>query len=132
MSHPLPDATVTDVADEHAVELDDLEDCLDDIQASMEREGGEYEYSTQHNFGWQDDDAYYFYGSEHIWTTFRDELDHDEAVVAAARAAHRQAMLNSAEERDDADNVREMLSDGNEPLVVANIEDGKLGSGLSV
>ena len=132
MTHPLPDATVTDVADEHAVDLDDLEACLDDIQASMEREGGEYEYSTQHNFGWQDDDAYYFYGSEHIWSTFRDELDHDEDVVAAARAVHRQAMLRSAEKRDEADNVREMLSDGNEPLVVANIDGGKLGSGLSV
>lgn len=132
MSHPLPNATVTDVADEHGVDPEALTACLDAVQASLESEEGEYEYSTRHNFGWQDEGAYYFYGSEHVWETLREDVGYDEDVVAAARAAHRQAMLRSAEARGEADNVREMLGDGNEPLVVANVGDGELGSGLNV
>jgi hypothetical protein len=132
MSNPLPDDIVTDVADEHEVDPDEFEACLDDLQRSLEREGGEYEYSTQHNFGWRGDDAYYFYGSEHLWQTLREELSHDEDTVDAAREAHRRAMLRSAEARDKAENVREMLADGNEPLVVADPDGDTLGFGLEV
>jgi hypothetical protein len=132
MNHPLPDDIVTDVADEHAVAPEEVEACLDDLQRSLEREDGEYEYSTRHNFGWQDGDAYYFYGSEHLWTTLREELPRDEDTVDAAREAHRRAMLRSAEARDEAENVREMLADGNEPLVAANPDGDKLGFGLEV
>ena len=122
--HPFPDDLVASIAGEHDVDRTKLDATLADVQARFERGEDEYEYSSQHNFGWADDELFYLYGSERVWETIGEELGLSDERTDAARAVHERAMLSSAAERGDEETVREMFLDGNEPLAVANRGDG--------
>lgn len=130
--HPIPDAVVSSVADEHDIPADRLTDRLDDVQHHLERGAGQYEYSTHHNFGWEDADTYYLYGSDRLWELLGDELSLSDDEVAALRSVHLEELLRSAEKRDEEETVREMLDDGNDALVVTSASDGDPGFGLEV
>ncbi|WP_435181829.1 hypothetical protein [Halorussus sp. AFM4] len=121
--HPFSRDRIAAVADERGVGEGDLDDALASVQSAIARGEGEYEYSSRHNFGWRDDDAYYLYG-DGIWRTLADELSLDEDLTDAAREVHRRRMTESAERRDEADAVGEMLADGAEPLVVVDTASG--------
>lgn len=120
---PFSDDLVDGVADERSVDGDDLRAALADVQRRFERGDGEYEYSSQHNYAWADDDLFYLYGSEHVWQSLREDLGVADALTDAARAVHERAMVASAAERGNEETVRGMLDDGNEPLAVANSGD---------
>lgn len=117
--HPFSDERVATVADETRVPADDLDDALARVQDAIARDerDDEYEYSSEHNFGWHDDEAYYLYG-DGIWETLRGELSLSADLADAAREVHRRSMMESAEERGDRESFEEMLADGTEPLVV--------------
>ena len=124
--HPFERERVETVADESGLEADQLEEALTSVQRAIARDAddsnAEYEYSSQHNFGWADDDAFYLHG-DGIWGTLADELSLSEDLASAAREVHRRTMLDAAEESDDRterETVEEMFSDGTEPLVVTN------------
>ncbi|MFC7157383.1 hypothetical protein ACFQPA_18295 [Halomarina halobia] len=122
--HPFPDSLVTTVANERSVDPERLRAVLDDVQRRYERDDGEYEYSTRHNYGWRDEQAYYLYGSENVWQTVQRDLSVADELTDAARHVHERAMLQSASGRGTERTVREMFDDGNEPLVVANPDGG--------
>ena len=117
--HPFSRDRIAAVADERDVSEADLDGALGRVQSAIARGEGEYEYSSQHNFGWRDDDAYYLYG-DGIWRTLAEELSLDEDLAEAAREVHRRRLTASADERDEGDAVAEMLADGAEPLVVVD------------
>ncbi|WP_137286174.1 hypothetical protein [Halorussus salinisoli] len=119
--HPFSRDRIAAVADEYAVDEDTLDDALSRVQSAISRDSNdeEYEYSSQHNFGWRDEEAYYLYG-DGVWETLRDELSLAESVAEAAREVHRRKTVASADERDERENVEEMLADGTEPLVVVD------------
>ncbi|NHN61358.1 MULTISPECIES: hypothetical protein [Halorussus] len=117
--HPFSRDRIAAVADERGVGDADLEDALAGVQSAVARGEGEYEYSSEHNFGWRDDEAYYLNG-DGIWRTLADQLSLDEELAGAAREVHRRRMTESADERGEADAVAEMFADGAEPLVVVD------------
>ncbi|NEU58060.1 hypothetical protein [Halorussus sp. MSC15.2] len=121
VQHPFSDDRIAAVADERGVDETDLDSALAAVQDAISRTTGddEYEYSSQHNYGWRDEEAYYLYG-DGIWETLRGELSLSETVAEAAREVHRRKMVASAEERDERASVEEMLADGTEPLVVVD------------
>ncbi|MFC4451528.1 hypothetical protein [Halorussus aquaticus] len=121
VQHPFSDDRIAAVADERGADETDLDRALADVQDAISRDTGddEYEYSSQHNYGWRDEEAYYLYG-DGIWETLRKELSLSETVVEAAREVHRREMVASAEERGERASVEEMLADGTEPLVVVD------------
>ncbi|MFC4551349.1 MULTISPECIES: hypothetical protein [Halorussus] len=120
-SHPFSRDRVSTVAEEYGVDVDDANDALDRIQDAIARGDGEYEYSSEHNYGWRDEEAYYLYG-DGIWETLGHELDLSGDRLDAAREVHRQAMLDSAEARGERETVAEMFEDS-EPLVVTDTAD---------
>lgn len=124
--HPFARDRVETVADEFGIEADELDDFLTRVQRAIARDADEsdskYEYSSQHNYGWRDGEAYYLYG-DGVWTTLREELSPSEGVAEAAREVHRRSMLDAAEASDDRterETVEETFADGTEPLVVTN------------
>lgn len=133
--HPFSSDYVADAAGEHGIDEADVDETLGRIQDALERSGSEdaYEFSSQHNYGWHDENAYYLYG-DGIWTTLREQLSLSEDRVAAARDVHRRAMVDSAAERDRKQSLEEMFEEGNEPLVVKNDGEGppRFGQGFSV
>lgn len=131
--HPFSSDRVADAADEYDADESEIAETLERVQEAMERTDDTYEFSSQHNYGWHDDDAYYLYG-DGIWTTLREQLSLSEENLAAARAVHRSAMVDSAAERDRRDSLEEMFEEGNEPLVVENDGEGppRFGQGFSV
>ncbi|WP_227378647.1 hypothetical protein [Haladaptatus halobius] len=122
--YPFQDELVTTVANERSVDSEQLRTALEDVQRRFERDDDEYEYSTRHNYGWEDDWAYYFYGSEAVWETVQQKLSLTDELARAARNVHERAMLRSASDRGEEQTVREMFDDGNEPLVVVNRGSG--------
>ena len=120
--HPLSRDRVESLADERGVAAGELDDALTNVQRSIARDGAEsgYEYSSRHNFGWKDEDAYYLYG-DGVWEALGDDLSLSDDLRDAAREAHREAALESAADRGERETVEEMLDDGNEPLVVTNV-----------
>ena len=118
-THPFPGERIEAVASKHGVPAEELSDLLGRIEGAITRDGGGYEYSSEHNYGWRDDEAYYLYG-DGVWETFDRTLSPDADLLDAARAIHRGAMLDAAEARDERETVEGMLADGNEPLVVTN------------
>lgn len=131
--HPFSSDRVADVAGERGIDEADVIETLERIQDALERTEDTYEFSSQHNYGWHDEDAYYLYG-DGIWTTLREQLSLSEDRVAAAREVHRRAMVDSAAERDRQETLEEMFEEGNEPLVVENDGEGppRFGQGFSV
>lgn len=131
--HPFSSDRVADVAGERGVDESDVTETLERIQDALERTEDTYEFSSQHNYGWHDEDAYYLYG-DGIWTTLREQLSLSEDRIAAAREVHRRAMVDSAAERDREGTLEEMFEEGNEPLVVENDGEGppRFGQGFSV
>lgn len=122
-SHPFGHDRVVAVANEHGTDEERLDEALADVQRALERTDGGYEYSSEHNYGWHDDDAYYLYG-DGIWETLRTELSASEDVIIAAREVHYRAMSDAARERGEQSAVEEMLADGNALLVVTNTAEG--------
>ena len=125
-THPFPDERIETVASERGVPVEELSDLLDRIEGAITRDssdrsrsGGGYEYSSEHNYGWRDDDAYYLYG-DGVWERFDRTLSPDADLLDAARAVHREAMLDAAGARGERETVEGMFADGNEPLVVTN------------
>ncbi|UPV76535.1 hypothetical protein M0R89_18555 (plasmid) [Halorussus limi] len=120
VQHPFSSDRIAAVADERGVDETDLDRALADVQDAISRgTGDEYEYSSQHNYGWRDEEAYYLYG-DGIWETLRGELSLSETVADAAREVHRRKMVASAEERGERESFEEMLADETEPLVVVD------------
>lgn len=119
--HPFERNRVEAVADERGADDADLDAALAEIQDAIAREetDGQYEYSSQHNFGWRDDGSYFLYG-DGIWDTLGDELSLSDSTVGTAREVHRRAMVAAAGERDERESVEKMLADGTEPLVVVD------------
>ena len=119
--HPFSRDRIETVAGEHDVDAEDLDEALTRVQRAIAKaeSDSEYEYSSQHNFGWDDGDAYYLYG-DGVWDTLGSELPSSEEHLAAAREVHRRAMLESASDRDERESVEEMLDGGTEPLVVTS------------
>lgn len=130
--HPFSDDLVTTIANERSVDLEQLRTALEDVQREFERDDGKYEYSTQHNYGWKDDQAYYFYGSEDVWQTVQQDLSLSDELTDATRHVHERAMLQSASRRGEEQTVRGMFDDGNEPLVVINLDGGPARFGQDV
>lgn len=130
--HPFPTAVVREVATETGVSTDRLVEMSRDLQAHLERDDGGYEYSSRHNYGWQDEDAYYVYGSADAWESFADDLSLTETEASALRELHYRTMLESAAADGRERRVREMLDDGNEPIVVSEIEVDGSGFGREV
>ncbi|WP_232686328.1 hypothetical protein [Halobacterium zhouii] len=122
--HPFSDDLVGTVADERSVDRADLRAALEDVQRRFERDDGGYDYSSEHNYGWDDGQLAYLYGSEHVWQAIQDDLGLSDEMAGAARAVHERAMLESASTRDNDETVREMLEGENEPLAVADRSDG--------
>jgi hypothetical protein len=120
VQHPFDRDRIGAVADESGVDESDLDAALDAVQEGISRErgDGEYEYSSQHNYGWRDD-AYYLYG-DGIWNTLGEELSASEDVLSAAREVHRREMVESAAKRGERDSVESMFDEGTEPLVVVD------------
>jgi hypothetical protein len=114
--HPFSRDRIAAVADEREIDEGTLDDVLARVQDAIARNDDEYEYSSQHNYGWRDEEAHYLYG-DGIWETFADELSLSDDV-AAAREVHRRKMTTSAEARGERENVEEMFEEGTEPLVV--------------
>ena len=121
--HPFPRDVIAAVAEEYDTSTDDVDDTLAAVQDAIERGDGKYEYSTQHTFGWSDEDAFFLY-SEGIWRTLGDQLSVADDRLEPAREVHRQYMLDSAERRDDADTVEAEFENGASALVVTNTADG--------
>jgi hypothetical protein len=119
--HPFARDRLEAVAGDRDVDAEDLDEVLTRVQRAIAKDESdtEYEYSSQHNFGWEAGDAYYLYG-DGIWETLGDELDLSDDHLAAAREVHRRTMLESAAERDERESVEEMFDDGTEPLVVTS------------
>jgi hypothetical protein len=119
--HPFSDGRIAEVVEEHGVDDVELDEALARVQQAIARDRREsaYEYSSQHNFGWEDENAFYLYG-DGIWETLREELSLSTDLVGAAREVHRRAMLESAEARDNRESVEEQFAEGVEPLVVTN------------
>lgn len=119
--HPFERERVEAVADERGLDPDDLDDALTRVQEAIAKDDSEseYEYSSQHNFGWEDGEAYYLYG-DGIWGTLREELSLSADRAGAAREVHRRAMSESAADRGERESVEEMFEAGTEPLVVTN------------
>lgn len=121
--HPFPDTIVTAVANEHDIGKEPLDHDLDQVQQSIERSEWQYEYSSEHTFGWKDADAFYFYG-DGIWETLNEQLTLEEDRLAPVRTVHRRYMIDSAKRRNEAQSVRNQLEEGVEALVVANTAGG--------
>ena len=121
--HPFPEDTITTVADEHDIARDQLDNALEQIQRAIERDDGQYEYSSQHNFGWKDADAFYLYG-DGIWKTLGKQLSLEQTQLAPVRTVHHQYMIDSAKQRNEEQTVGEQLDEGVEALVVANTAEG--------
>ena len=70
--HPFSDGRIVEVAEAHGVDEFDLDGALTRVQQAIARDRREsaYEYSSQHNFGWEDENAFYLYG-DGIWETLR-------------------------------------------------------------
>lgn len=117
--HPFSEDRIAEVADERGRDAEDLETVLASVQDAIARNESEYEYSSQHNFAWRDDEAYYLYG-DGIWATLRSELSLSDDEMESAREVHRRKMLASAEERGERDSLEEMFAEGTEPLVVVD------------
>lgn len=122
-NHPFPEKIVTTVADEHEVTKDELDTVLERIQQTMQRDEEKYEYSSHHNFGWSDADAFYLYG-DGIWEALGTELSLEQSELAPARTVHHRFMVDSAKRRNEEEIVDEQLDDGLEALVVANTAEG--------
>ncbi|WP_135827162.1 hypothetical protein [Halorussus ruber] len=118
-NHPFSEDRIAAVADERGVSEESLDDALARIQDAVSRNDDEYEYSSQHNFGWRDEEAYYLYG-DGIWETLRSELSLSDDEAEAAREVHRREMVASAEDRDGREALDGMFSEGAEPLVVVD------------
>ena len=121
--HPFPGDIVTAVADERGIATEQLNTVLERVQRAIERDDGKYEYSSQHNFGWKDADAFYLYG-DGIWETLGAELSLEQPQLAPARTVHRRYVLDSAEDRNEGQTVSEQLDEGVAALVVANTAEG--------
>ena len=121
--HPFPRDVVAAVAEEYDTSPDDVDDTLAAVQNAIERGDETYEYSSQHTFGWENDEAFYLY-ADGIWGTLDDELELGAERLEPARAVHRRYMLESAEERGEASSVEEQFDDGLDALVVTNTADG--------
>lgn len=130
--HPFSEELVATVGEEHESDGDQLSDALDQIQDHVERDGGGYEYSTRHSYGWGDDHAYYLYGSQEIWNEIEAALSFTEQEIDALRDVHYRKMMHSAEERGEEQTVREMLDGDNEPLVVTSLGGGPPSFGREV
>lgn len=96
------------------------------------REDGGYEYSTKHTFGWEDETAYYFFGSSDAWQTISDELVVNQQMGEALREVHYHAMMDAASSKGDQETVREMLDDDTEPIVVSDLDYEHPQSNLGV
>lgn len=130
--HPFPTEIVRDVATETGVSTDRLVEMSRDLQEYLERDDGGYEYSTRHNYGWRDEDAYYVYGSANAWESFANDLPVTTAEASALRELHYRTMLASAATDGRERRVREMLDDGNEPIVVSGLAGEEAGFGQDV
>ncbi|RBI58990.1 hypothetical protein DMJ13_24585 [halophilic archaeon] len=133
-SHPFSVDRIEDVAEERDVDEKRLDETLAQLQSELDRSDGGYEYSSEFNFGWQDDRATYFYGGDDLWTWLGEKLSVPDEFLGPARDVHYRTMVESAAERDEKESVEEMLADGNEPLVVTNTSEGppSFGQGDSV
>lgn len=123
-THPFTEDLVTAVADEHGVDREKLDTALDRIQRGIERGDGQYEYSSEHSFGWSDDEAFYLYGNG-IWETLGEQLSLDPDLLDPARTVHRRRTIESAERRDEERSVGKRLTEDTESLVVANTAEGE-------
>ena len=123
-SHPFSVERIEDVADERGVDENRLDETLARVQDELDRTDGGYEYSSEFNFGWQDDRATYFYGGDDLWPWLDERLSAPEGLLESARAVHYRTMVEAAADRDEKETVEEMLTDGNEPLVVTNTSEG--------
>ena len=121
--HPFPRDIVATVADEHEIARDQLDNILERIQRAIERGDGQYEYSSQHNFGWKDADAFYLY-SDGMWETLGKELSFEQSQLAPARTVHHRYMIDSAKQRNEGQTIGEQLDEELEALVVANTAEG--------
>lgn len=121
--HPFPQDLVAEIADQYGSDPQRLDETLGRVQHALERNGGKYEYSSEHTFGWQDDAAFYLYG-DGIWETLTEELSLGDGLLAPARGVHRRFMLDSANERGERGTVEQQFEDGTEALVVANTSEG--------
>jgi hypothetical protein len=119
INHPFSGDRIAEVADERGVGETTLDDVLARIQDGLARNDDEYEYSSQHNFGWRDEEAYYLYG-DGIWETLREGLSLSDGEADAAREVHRREMVTSAEDRDEREALDGMFAEGTEPLVVVD------------
>lgn len=130
-SHPFTDDRIETVADEHGVDASRLDGTLASVQEELGRDGGGYEYSSEYNYAWKDDQAAYFYGDDDLWEWIEREAAVSAELLKPVRDTHRRAMLDAAADRGEAESVEGMLTDGNEPLVVANTLQGPPAFGQS-
>lgn len=131
ISHPFSADRVGAVADEYDVDENRLDELLARIQNELDREDGGYEYSSEYNFGWQDDRASYFYGGSDLWEWLEESVPIPDGLLEPVREVHYRAMVDAAAERDERERVEGMLADGNEPLVVTNTSSGPPSFGYS-
>lgn len=130
-SHPFTDDRIESVAGEYGVDASRLDETLASVQDELGRDDGGYEYSSEYNYAWKDDRAAYFYGDDDLWGWIEQEAAVPEELLGPVRETHRRAMLDAAAERGESESVEGMLTDGNEPLVVANTLQGPPAFGQS-
>lgn len=122
--HPLSRDRIANVANEHDVDEAELDEALGRVQHELERTDETYEYSSHHNYGWQDDEAFYCYGTDGLWERLEQECSFSGDLRTAVYEVHYRKMVESASENDRTETVEETLSDGDEPLVLANTAEG--------
>lgn len=121
--HPFSRDAVTAVAEEYRIPEDELDRTLGEIQEAFERGDGKYEYSSQHTFGWEDEDAFYLY-ADGTWETVSDELSLENEHLDPAQAVHRRYMIESANRRGKDETLSKQFTEGVQALVVANTAEG--------
>lgn len=121
--HPFSRDAVTAVVEEYRIPEDELDRTLEEIQETFERGDGKYEYSSQHTFGWEDEEAFYLY-TDGTWETVSDELSLENERLDPAQEVHRRYMIESAKHRGKDETVSKQFTEGVQALVVANTAEG--------